>query len=110
MHLFRVRTRISLFQWVELWLPAQIQTSLKLYHKRIQVRSKDTIFKLLRSSRNNIIEDIFTYYFNLGRASSTPSIDVFITLLSLGWEGYKKLQSERKVKYKLYYKMKILWE
>lgn len=33
----------------------------------------------------------------IGRASATPSIDVFITLLSLGWKGYQKLCSERKV-------------
>ena len=32
-----------------------------------------------------------------GRASATPSIDVFITLLSLGWKGYHKLCCERKV-------------
>lgn len=34
-----------------------------------------------------------------GRASSSPSIDVFITLLSLGLNGYKKLLSERKDNY-----------
>ena len=34
----------------------------------------------------------------IGRASATPSIDVFITLLSLGWKGYNKLCSERKVR------------
>ena len=33
----------------------------------------------------------------LGRASATPTIDVFITLLSLGSSGYKKLCMERKV-------------
>ena len=33
----------------------------------------------------------------VGRASSTPTVDVFITLLSLGIEGYQKLQKERKV-------------
>ena len=32
-----------------------------------------------------------------GRASSTPTMDVFITLLSLGSTGYKKFCSERKV-------------
>jgi O-phospho-L-seryl-tRNASec:L-selenocysteinyl-tRNA synthase len=31
-----------------------------------------------------------------GRASSTPTIDVFITLLSLGSNGYKKLCAEQK--------------
>ena len=33
----------------------------------------------------------------LGRASATPTMDVFITLLSLGSSGYKKLCTERKV-------------
>ena len=32
-----------------------------------------------------------------GRASSTPSMDAFITMLSLGWRGYKQLLTERKV-------------
>ncbi|XP_065882648.1 O-phosphoseryl-tRNA(Sec) selenium transferase-like isoform X2 [Dysidea avara] len=34
-----------------------------------------------------------------GRASATPSIDVFITLLSLGWKGYHQLCTERKDNY-----------
>ncbi|BFZ10051.1 hypothetical protein BsWGS_13090 [Bradybaena similaris] len=34
-----------------------------------------------------------------GRASSTPTLDVFITLLSLGARGYKHLLDERKVMY-----------
>ena len=34
---------------------------------------------------------------HVGRASATPSIDVFITLLSLGWKGYHQLCTERKV-------------
>ena len=33
----------------------------------------------------------------VGRASSTPTLDVFITLLSLGWQGYHRLIQERKV-------------
>jgi O-phospho-L-seryl-tRNASec:L-selenocysteinyl-tRNA synthase len=32
-----------------------------------------------------------------GRASASPVIDVFITLLSLGWSGYKELRQRRKV-------------
>ncbi|XP_026124099.1 O-phosphoseryl-tRNA(Sec) selenium transferase-like isoform X2 [Carassius auratus] len=31
-----------------------------------------------------------------GRASASPSLDVLITLLTLGANGYKKLLSERK--------------
>ena len=33
----------------------------------------------------------------IGRASSSPTMDVFITLLSLGCQGYRKLTMERKV-------------
>lgn len=33
-----------------------------------------------------------------GRASASPSLDVLITLLSLGCSGYKKLLKERKVR------------
>ena len=32
----------------------------------------------------------------IGRASATPTLDVFITLLSLGVNGYQKLLKERK--------------
>uniref|UniRef100_T1ITR7 O-phosphoseryl-tRNA(Sec) selenium transferase n=1 Tax=Strigamia maritima TaxID=126957 RepID=T1ITR7_STRMM len=42
----------------------------------------------------NIIADISKMY--PGRASASPSLDVFITLLSLGSAGYRKLLSERK--------------
>lgn len=35
-----------------------------------------------------------------GRASASPSLDVLITLLSLGASGYKKLLSERKVRHR----------
>ena len=40
----------------------------------------------------------FIFYLT-GRASATPSIDLFITLLSLGSNGYKKLLRERKEMY-----------
>lgn len=33
-----------------------------------------------------------------GRASASPSLDVLITLLTLGAAGYRKLLSERKVR------------
>lgn len=36
----------------------------------------------------------------LGRASASPAIDVFMTLLALGSNGYKNLISERKEMYK----------
>ena len=39
---------------------------------------------------------------SLGRASATPSIDLFITLLSLGSAGYQQLLQQRKVRYTLY--------
>ena len=39
---------------------------------------------------------------SLGRASATPSIDLFITLLSLGSAGYQQLLQQRKVRYALY--------
>ena len=35
--------------------------------------------------------------FIAGRASATPSIDLFITLLSLGSVGYQQLLRQRKV-------------
>jgi len=34
-----------------------------------------------------------------GRASASPSLDVLITLLSLGASGYKQLLKERKVSF-----------
>ena len=33
-----------------------------------------------------------------GRASATPSVDLFITLLSLGSQGYQRLLQQRKVR------------
>ncbi|XP_055901382.1 O-phosphoseryl-tRNA(Sec) selenium transferase-like [Biomphalaria glabrata] len=42
----------------------------------------------------NLIEEIGKSY--PGRASITPSLDLFITLLSLGSKGYKSLLQERK--------------
>ena len=38
----------------------------------------------------------YFYYFCAGRASVTPSLDVLITLLSLGEKGYRRLCVERK--------------
>ncbi|XP_065182826.1 O-phosphoseryl-tRNA(Sec) selenium transferase-like [Sycon ciliatum] len=43
----------------------------------------------------NFIEEIAKTY--PGRASAAPMLDVFITLLSLGSTGYKKLVADRKV-------------
>ena len=39
-------------------------------------------------------------YLIAGRASVTPTIDVFITLLQMGTSGYKKLTDERKENFK----------
>lgn len=39
------------------------------------------------------------YFFYAGRASSSPAMDVFITLLSLGVNGYKNLITQRKEMY-----------
>ena len=36
-----------------------------------------------------------------GRASSSPTIDVFITLMQMGTTGYKALMDERKQNYKM---------
>ena len=36
-----------------------------------------------------------------GRASSSPTIDVFITLMQMGTTGYKELMDERKENYKI---------
>jgi len=45
-------------------------------------------------------------FFFAGRASATPSIDLFITLMSLGVSGFRKLLSERKSMY-LYLKERV---
>jgi hypothetical protein len=39
---------------------------------------------------------IFLLYLYLPRASASPAIDVFITLLSMGAAGWKRLLAERK--------------
>ena len=36
-----------------------------------------------------------------GRASSSPTIDVFITLMQMGTSGYKQLMEERRENYKI---------
>ena len=36
-----------------------------------------------------------------GRASSSPTIDVFITLMQMGTTGYKQLMDERRENYKI---------
>lgn len=45
----------------------------------------------LRNGRQKYLSVIFP-----GRASSTPTTDLFITLMSLGVQGYKNLVQERK--------------
>lgn len=44
---------------------------------------------------------ILTLQIILGRASSSPALDVFITLLSLGVKGFKELVTQRKEMYTL---------
>lgn len=39
------------------------------------------------------------FFLFIGRASATPSLDLLITLLSLGADGYKKLLKDRKEMY-----------
>ncbi|KAG1680516.1 O-phosphoseryl-tRNA(Sec) selenium transferase [Nymphon striatum] len=49
---------------------------------------------IIAGYNEKIVEEIRKTY--PGRGSSTPSVDMFITLLSLGQNGYKKLLKERK--------------
>mmetsp|Transcript_30004 Transcript_30004/g.45501 ORF Transcript_30004/g.45501 Transcript_30004/m.45501 type:complete len:488 (+) Transcript_30004:84-1547(+) len=49
---------------------------------------------LVISPKEEIIKTVGKVY--AGRASSSPIIDLFITLLSMGLKGYQKLLSERK--------------
>ena len=47
----------------------------------------------------NVKFELMTFYFMFltsGRASGTPTMDMFITLLSLGVNGYKSLLKKRK--------------
>jgi len=48
---------------------------------------------LIISPNSRVIESISTNY--PGRASASPMIDLFITLLSMGLDGYKKVLAER---------------
>mmetsp|Transcript_5425 Transcript_5425/g.12345 ORF Transcript_5425/g.12345 Transcript_5425/m.12345 type:complete len:565 (+) Transcript_5425:109-1803(+) len=49
---------------------------------------------LIMSPNSNVIESINKNY--PGRASASPMIDLFITLLSMGLDGYKGILEERK--------------
>ncbi|KAG8312765.1 hypothetical protein J6590_015949 [Homalodisca vitripennis] len=58
-----------------------------------------------RKRRNGSVEVDQVFFVNgivvsQGRASASPAMDVFITLLSLGVNGYKNLISQRKEMYK----------
>lgn len=44
-----------------------------------------------------MIELYYCILLNSGRASAAPVMDLFVTLLSLGAEGFKDLLIERKV-------------
>jgi len=57
---------------------------------------------VIASFEPSFISDVSKTY--PGRASSTPSLDVFITLLHLGLNGYKKLLMDRKDMYHYFQK------
>ena len=53
---------------------------------------------IIAGGENSLIETVIKVY--PGRASATPALDTFITLLHFGVNGYKKLLAERIVNYK----------
>ena len=53
---------------------------------------------IIASGESSLIDAVNQIY--PGRASSTPALDTFITLLHLGVKGYKQLLAERIVNYK----------
>ena len=55
---------------------------------------------------DRFIFQVFILEIFSGRASATPSLDLFITLLSLGSKGYKELLVVRKELY-LYLQLKL---
>lgn len=84
MHLSRALTRISWFQLVDLWWLVLANHSSEKWPRYILVGSSD-------------IGTSDSVSVGIGRGSGTPSLDVFITLLSLGQRGYKQLCVQRKV-------------
>lgn len=72
----------------------------RVCHRRDASRSQPVMLTLslcLSSSCNCLTKSLLGLLCP-GRASASPSLDVLITLLSLGASGYKKLLSERKVR------------
>ncbi|KAB1282123.1 O-phosphoseryl-tRNA selenium transferase, partial [Camelus dromedarius] len=61
---------------------------------------------IIAGFNDSFIQEISKMY--PGRASASPSLDVLITLLSLGSNGYKKLLKERKVSFPFRYKIILL--
>ena len=60
----------------------------------------DRLYKLLISGFDaEFVRKVAQNY--PGRASSSPTIDVFITLMQMGTTGYKELMDERKENYKI---------
>ena len=52
---------------------------------------------IVASSNADFVSQVAETY--PGRGSSTPALDVFVTLLSLGWSGYSRLVEERQRMY-----------
>lgn len=103
MHLCRALTRTSLFQWAglswlvtpnsssEMWLKCTQVSWFLIYASPVLIHILAILIYILADI------SIFWTLCAIGRASSSPTMDVFITLLSLGWRGYHQLTQERKV-------------
>ena len=63
----------------------------------------DNLVQLLLVTPETVDYDACWYKFNCmvteGRASGSPTMDLFMTLLSLGRAGYRKLLADRKAMY-----------
>ncbi|XP_077992418.1 O-phosphoseryl-tRNA(Sec) selenium transferase-like [Glandiceps talaboti] len=81
-----------------------IQQASRVGRLDVFVQSTDKNFlvpvggSVIAGYNKELIEEISRVY--PGRASATPSLDVFITLLSQGVKGYKKMLTDRKEMYK----------
>ena len=75
----------------------------EIFHETILVSIKDRVrLKLVEGKFETIFSRQTLKKLNLflGRASITPCVDVFITLLQMGTSGYKRLTDERKENFK----------
>ncbi|ESO96581.1 hypothetical protein LOTGIDRAFT_143936 [Lottia gigantea] len=81
-----------------------IQQASQVGHVDLFVQSTDKNFmvpvggSIIAGFDTSLVDEVGKNY--PGRASSTPSLDLFITLVSMGTTGYKALLSERKELYK----------